>query len=1239
MLQRALGLLGIFALMLITVADAHAERRVALVVGNAHYVHANVLRNPDNDAKDIGALLKQLGFDVVVATDLDQQAFARAIDDFGRRVQGADVGLFFYAGHGLQMNGKNYLVSTSAELENEFLIPAETMRLGTIIQLMESRTKVNLVFLDACRDNPLADRLRQSLVVENRSIMLGRGLARVQPTGQDTLIAYAAAPGQTAADGRGRNSPFSHALLQHMAEPGVEVSVMLKEVAAEVRRETNGEQRPQQLSDMSETFYFAKAEPAVTKAQPAAKSASLPPEPLPNREAKPAARPTSADLTHFATPSSFAHPQDTGLARGDAVVTGFSGIKPLDVPLPPGANPLDYFVIDLQGPSAEILSLSGLGNGPHGQLAPTPVKRQITAGQVGQVFAVTLDDGLGQDVPNIYLGATSVYGVRIVGPDTDGDGHPNRLKTGQPGAQFMVGQFGPAPDGKPGTIWRVDGTSGAVSAFATLPGNSGPGVGDFAFDKTNKQFFASDLDNGLIYRISSDGHVLNSFDHGVSGRPAKGLAPLPDNGKVMDITSPSFDSQNPATWGYTQKDRMVWGMCVHDGRLYYAVADQIWSIGIGTDGDFAGDPRWELDATALPGDGPSTDMLFDKQGRMYLAQRGKQRGSYDYSVYAEPGKSSVVRYSLESPDDPITPSVWAPDADEYAIGMRPESRFADGGIALGYAHDEDTGALQPGTCDTMLWSTGTRLRSSENPDTVDDGTGEPDVHGLQGNDTSLVRPQDVPPSQAYYIDYDGLFGDAAKSGHIGDVAIWQPCDHQAFEEPGEMLPGYFAPGGELPPIESGGLEYPWHNNLRIHKHAKKCIPYSGGWSCPYVISVKNTGPDPYFGPIAVDDAVPPIPGSVAWAGPPWVCGFGGVPPHLTCHSSATFLPVNGKVHLYMVKWVSDTQLAPGKCHLHNVTKIEFPVGGSRQNTDPTDDTDSATAAIPSPKCKPTNLKLTKKAAGPCTISAGGAVCKFKVTVQNMGPGAFSGTINVNDTPTAGTSVAASGLPWTCAPTLLPGGPTATCHSTVTLSLLGSKAFTSIVTVPKAVAIANGCKIANSAKILTPLGAPDNTVGTDDSYTAPAIVPASMCSGGSSGPSTYTPPPPPKNCPPGYQFEKGACKLKPRSGSPLHLKPCPERMVGKWPNCHPLVGCKYGGRFPHCNPKPQPKIGCKFGGRWPHCHRNPQVQSCPIGTIGQWPQCRRINLQRSPPSQKRHQQRPLVRLPYGHGHFALPLNHK
>src|SRR5215831_18955072 len=258
-------LLAVFTLVvgLMAASPANADRRIAFVVGNARYQHTGMLANPNNDAQDVAEKLKSLGFEVMLNLDLDQGSFARAIDDFARRLDGADVGLFYYAGHALQINEKNYLVSTNAKLESAFLVPAETIELDPIVRLMESKATTNLIFLDACRNNPLADNLKRSLAAMHRSVALGRGLARIEPTARDTLIAFAAAPGQEASDGVGRNSPFTAALLNHIAQPGVEISVMLKEVASEVREKTHNAQRPQQLSDMARTFYFAKAEPAA----------------------------------------------------------------------------------------------------------------------------------------------------------------------------------------------------------------------------------------------------------------------------------------------------------------------------------------------------------------------------------------------------------------------------------------------------------------------------------------------------------------------------------------------------------------------------------------------------------------------------------------------------------------------------------------------------------------------------------------------------------------------------------------------------------------------------------------------------------------------------------------------------------------------------------------------------------------------------------------------------------------
>jgi hypothetical protein len=377
------------------------------------------------------------------------------------------------------------------------------------------------------------------------------------------------------------------------------------------------------------------------------------------------------------------------LSPGDAVVTGFSGIKPAEGPLPPGASPLDSFLIDTEGPAMQVFQLAA-GAPPGGQLVGTQAVVKVNAADIGQVFAIAFDDAA---QPSIYLGATSAYGLHIITP-APVKGGLNRLKTGQTNAQWMPGQFGKG--GGPGSIWKVDGATGAVTLFATMPGNSGPGLGDLVYDKASRHFYVSDLDTGLIYRLTADGKAADTFDHGISGRPAKGLVPVADDPTKADIKSSGFKTEDPATWGYTGIGRRVWGMAIHQRRLYYTVAEgpQVWSIGLKADGGFAGDARWELDVTGLQGAAVISDMTFDGEGRLYLAQRGEQRGSYDYSVFAEPGKSTILRYRRD-------PAAGAWTVEDYAVGMPPDHRSGSGGAALGYRHDA-AGATVRGTCDAVV---------------------------------------------------------------------------------------------------------------------------------------------------------------------------------------------------------------------------------------------------------------------------------------------------------------------------------------------------------------------------------------------------------------------------------------------------------------------------------------------------------------------------------------------------------
>ena len=213
---------------------------------------------------------------IVLGIDLDQDHFASTMETFARALDGADIGLFFYAGHGLQLDERNYLVSVNAQLGNEFLISSETIALDAIVRLMESKVATNIVLLDASRSNPLAENLKRSLAAMRRHTMLGTGLARIETANRDTMVAYAAAPGEEAADGEEGNSPFTAALLRRIAEPGLEISVMLKQVTADVRAATRDRQRPQQVGDMSRRVYFAP--PDAGAAPPGQSVAPSPPE-------------------------------------------------------------------------------------------------------------------------------------------------------------------------------------------------------------------------------------------------------------------------------------------------------------------------------------------------------------------------------------------------------------------------------------------------------------------------------------------------------------------------------------------------------------------------------------------------------------------------------------------------------------------------------------------------------------------------------------------------------------------------------------------------------------------------------------------------------------------------------------------------------------------------------------------------------------------------------------------------
>jgi len=252
---------------LLLVLPAAAEKRVALVVGNSGYVHANALPNPVNDAGDMAKALAEVGFEVILGLDLSKSGFDGKVRDFARALEKADVALLFYAGHGLQVSGKNYLVPVDAKLQVERDLDFEAISLDFVLKQMEldRDDKTNIVFLDACRDNPLARNLARSM--GTRSGTIAQGLAQVQ-AGVGTFIAYSTQPGNVALDGEGRNSPFTAALVKDLRLPDRNLNAVMIEVRKDVTAATGGKQVPWDLSALTGDFYFQLAAAPGTLPRP-----------------------------------------------------------------------------------------------------------------------------------------------------------------------------------------------------------------------------------------------------------------------------------------------------------------------------------------------------------------------------------------------------------------------------------------------------------------------------------------------------------------------------------------------------------------------------------------------------------------------------------------------------------------------------------------------------------------------------------------------------------------------------------------------------------------------------------------------------------------------------------------------------------------------------------------------------------------------------------------------------------
>ena len=227
-------------------------RRVALVIGNGKYKHIGTLKNPVNDAKGMARVLKEIGFEVIEDYDAKEDEIGAAIHKFSQRIGNTGVALFYFSGHGLQVDGINYLVPIDAKITDEYQVPYQCNSANEVLSMLEKRqgTRINLVILDACRNNPFAD--------GNRSVG-GRGLAPMQASG--SLIAYATAPGEVAKDGYGSHSPYTASLIRHIKTPGLELVDVFRAVGQEVEETTEGEQVPLETEQCEQKVLLSSLSP------------------------------------------------------------------------------------------------------------------------------------------------------------------------------------------------------------------------------------------------------------------------------------------------------------------------------------------------------------------------------------------------------------------------------------------------------------------------------------------------------------------------------------------------------------------------------------------------------------------------------------------------------------------------------------------------------------------------------------------------------------------------------------------------------------------------------------------------------------------------------------------------------------------------------------------------------------------------------------------------------------------
>ncbi|MFK8035880.1 MAG: caspase family protein [Hyphomicrobiales bacterium] len=243
MLPKVLKISVVVCLMTAGAVSA-STKKVALIIGNSEYESTTSLRNPANDAKAMAEKLRGLGFETFEGYDLDKDEMDDTLDEFSGEVIGSELALFFYAGHGISVDGVNYIVPTDATMNNPVRWKRGMVPMEEVMEILNLSNGPNLLFMDACRDNPLANDLNDQMANASRSVNLGRGLSRIEPRDSDTAIAFATSPGTVAQDGAGSHSPFTSALLNHIGAANTSIADVMTRVTGEVKETTSGQQKP-----------------------------------------------------------------------------------------------------------------------------------------------------------------------------------------------------------------------------------------------------------------------------------------------------------------------------------------------------------------------------------------------------------------------------------------------------------------------------------------------------------------------------------------------------------------------------------------------------------------------------------------------------------------------------------------------------------------------------------------------------------------------------------------------------------------------------------------------------------------------------------------------------------------------------------------------------------------------------------------------------------------------------------